>query len=59
VTEEIHIDDDIIESYLCNETWMYYYSNPYDDALIDPEKEQKDILLGAFCEVFNFFDSVS
>lgn len=30
------ITDDLIQEYLCNETSMYFYTNPYDDSLQDP-----------------------
>lgn len=54
----IVITDDTIEEYLCSQTWMYFYSNPYDDSLMVQGKPQEDITVGAFCEVFNFYDSV-
>ena len=37
---------------------MYFYSNPYDDSLMVQGKPQEDITVGAFCEVFNFYDSI-
>jgi hypothetical protein len=33
------ITNDLIQEYLCNETSMYFYTNPYDDSLQDPSAQ--------------------
>ena len=39
-TSEVVFDlsDSVIQNYLCGETNMYFYTNPYDDSLEDPNK---------------------
>ena len=36
---------------------MFFYSNPYNDALMYPGKDQDEIILSLKCEVFEIYDA--
>jgi hypothetical protein len=55
--KEFHFRDDEIEEYLCSQSDMIFYSNPYNDAFMAPDKDQNEIILNMKCEVFEIYDA--
>jgi hypothetical protein len=53
------IDHDEIEKFMCKHSFFYFYTNPFDDHIINPNKTQDEQFLDGQCQVFNFYDVVT